>query len=523
MGVLVILGIPKQNKNPFISIIYEKGGKRNMMLDRNLKILVVSSEVAPFAKTGGLADVAGSLPKALTVMGNDARIVLPRYRGIRDVFTVTDFPVKIGDRTETCLVRKSTIEAKMEGGGTKPVPVYFIDNYHYFDREGIYCHYDEAERYIFFCIAVLEMLKKTNFQPDIIHCNDWQSGPIPFLLKEKYRRDPFYRRIATVFTIHNLLYQGNYSKDCLKLLSVGAEYFHPESLEFYGQISFMKAGLRYADVINTVSKRYAQEIQTTEFGEGFEGLLRKRTQDLHGIVNGINYHEFNPKTDPRIFRTYDSGSIQDKTENKYGLQKEMDLPVRDVPVIGLISRLVAQKGLDLIAESIDEIMREDLQLIVLGSGDKYFEDMLVGLRERYPHKMGLYLGFNGILAQRIYAGSDMFLMPSRFEPCGLGQLISLRYGTIPIVRAVGGLADTIVDYNTGTGSGNGFSFEPYDSQAMMKSIKRALQLYTENPEQWQKLVIRAMEQDFSWNRSGAEYLELYDTAINKHTQIYMTA
>ncbi|MFA5881516.1 MAG: glycogen synthase GlgA [Eubacteriales bacterium] len=494
-----------------------------MMLDRNLKILVVSTEVVPFAKTGGLADVAGSLPKALTIMGNDTRVVLPRYRGISDVTTVTDFPVKVGNHTETCVVRKSSVEAKTETGGTKQVPIYFIDNYHYFDREGMYCFSDEAERFAFFSMAILEMLKKIDFQPDIIHCNDWQSGPIPLLLRERYGNDPFYSRMATVFTVHNLLYQGNYPKDCLGLLGLGNEYYKPDSLEFYGQISFIKAGLLYADVINTVSKRYAQEIQTPEYGEGFDGLLRKRSQDLYGIVNGINYHEFNPRTDPRIFRNYDSSSIRDKYENKFGLQKEMDLPVRDLPVLGLISRLVDQKGLHLISESFDELMKEDLQFVVLGSGDKYYEEMFAGLRERYPHKMGLYLGFNGILAQRIYAGADMFIMPSKFEPCGLGQLISLRYGTIPVVRATGGLADTVTDYNPATSSGNGFSFELYDAQTMLKTIRRALRLYSEEPESWRRLVANAMDQDFSWNRSGAEYLELYDTAISKHTHMYRIA
>ena len=494
-----------------------------MMLDRNLKVMLVGSEVVPFAKTGGLADVMGSLPKALTAMGNDARIVLPRYRGIDNVDTVTDFPVQIGGRTETCIVRQSHIEAKMAEGGVKQVPVYFIDNYHYFDREGIYCHCDDAERYAFFSIAVLEMLKHINFQADIIHCNDWQSGPIPFLLREKYRHNPFYEKMAALFTVHNLLYQGNYPKAILKALGVGNEYFSPDGLEFYGQVSFMKAGLQYADIINTVSKRYAEEIQTPQYGLGFEGLLRQRSQDLHGILNGINYHEFNPKTDPRIFRTYDSHSVTDKYENKFSLQKEMDLPVRDVPVIGLISRLVDQKGLDIIADVIAEIMKEDIQFIVLGAGEKYYEDMLAEMRERYPGKMGLYVGYNGILAQRIYAGSDMFLMPSKFEPCGLGQLISLRYGTVPIVRATGGLADTIVDYNQQTNSGNGFSFEPYDSGALLETVRRALSLYREDPEKWRALVTVGMENDFSWNRSAAEYLELYDLAIRKQNRSYRIA
>lgn len=490
-----------------------------MMLDRNLKVLLVGAEVVPFAKTGGLADVMGSLPKALTAMGNDARIVLPRYQGIDNLTTVTDFPVKIGDRTETCIVRQSHIEAKLPEGGTKHVPVYFIDNYHYFDREGIYCHFDDAERFAFFDAAVLEMLKPIGFQPDVIHCNDWQSGMIPFLLRERYsQQDSFYNRISTIFTVHNLLYQGNYNPDFMRVLGIGSEYFSPNSLEFYGQVSFMKAGLVYGDVINTVSKRYAQEIQTSEYGLGFEGLLRKRSQDLHGIVNGINYHEFNPETDPRIFRAYNSHSVQDKYENKFSLQKEMDLPVKDVPVIGLVSRLVDQKGLDIIAEIVDEMLNEDIQLIVLGEGDTYYEEMFARIRDRYPHKVGLYLGYNGILAQRIYAGSDMFLMPSKFEPCGLGQLISLRYGTVPIVRATGGLADTIVDYNMETNSGNGFSFEAYDSAMLLKTVKRALRLYHDYPERWRGLVVSGMENDFSWNRSAAEYLELYDLAISKHTR-----
>lgn len=493
-----------------------------MMLDRNLKILLVSSEVVPFAKTGGLADVAGSLPKALSAMGNDVRVVMPRYRTITATKTLLDFPVEAGGRRETCILRESHIEAKTDTG-SKNIPVYFIDNYHYFDREGMYMHHDEAERFAFFAKAVLEMLPRLNFQPDIIHCNDWQSGSIPLLLKQLYHQDPFYSRIATLFTVHNLLYQGNYAKEILSFLGLGDQYYHPDRLEFYGQVSFIKAGLVYADVINTVSKRYAQEIQTAEYGEGLEGLLRKRSRDLHGIVNGLNYHEFNPKTDPRIFRHFDANSIDDKKENKYDLQKEMHLPSEDVPVIGLVSRLVDQKGLDLIAEIIDEMMSENIHFVVLGEGDKHYEQLFADIRRRYPQKMGLHLGFNGILAQRIYAGADMFLMPSKFEPCGLGQLISLRYGTIPIVRATGGLADTIVDFEPQTGAGNGFSFEPYSAGVMLDTIRRALHVYRQHPDMWHKLVRTALEQDFSWNRSAAEYLEIYDLAINKHTNIYRTA
>ncbi|MHB1042588.1 MAG: glycogen synthase GlgA [Eubacteriales bacterium] len=490
------------------------------MFDRPLKILVVSSEVFPYAKTGGLADVAGSLPKALAVvgsdnMGNDVRVVMPRYKWIEGAVYKTDFPVPFKDRFETAIVRESYIEAQYQGE-RRTVPVYMIDNYHYFYRDRIYVFDDEAERFAFFCRAVLEMLPRLEWQPDIIQCNDWQSGPIPLFLKTHYANDQFYKRIATVFTIHNLQYQGNFPKETLAVLGLGEEFFHPDRLEFYGTVSFMKAGLMYSDVINTVSRTYADEIKRPEFGERMDGLLRKRSGDLYGIVNGINYHEFNPRTDPRIYRNFDQYSVINKKDNKYSLQKEMGLPVKDVPLVGLISRLVDQKGLDLIAGIVDELMGMDVQLVVLGSGDRYYEQLFESIRVRYPEKMGLYIGFNAVLAQRIYAGSDMFLMPSRFEPCGLGQLISLRYGTIPIVRFTGGLADTVHDYNPETGSGNGFGFNEYNSRALINTIHRALQLYNEQPEQWLRLVNNAMEQDFSWARSGVEYLQLFKEAMNKH-------
>lgn len=490
------------------------------MFDRPLKILLVSSEVVPFAKTGGLADVAGSLPKALATvgndnLGNDVRVVLPRYRQIEGDVYKMDFPVPFKHRYETAIIRESAIEAHYQGE-RRTIPVYLVDNHHYFYRDRIYMFDDEAERFAFFCWAVLEMLPKLDWQPDIIHCNDWQTGPIPLLLKTHYRQHSFYHRIATVFSIHNLQYQGNFSEDALELLGLGEEYFHPERLEFYGTVSYMKAGIIYADVVNTVSRTYAAEIQRPEFGERMDGLLRKRSTALYGILNGINYHEFNPRTDPRLHRNFDQYSIANKKENKFALQKEMGLPVRDVPVIGLISRLVDQKGLDLIAEIIDTVMEDELQFIVLGSGEAYYEKLFESIKERYPEKMGLYIGFNAILAQRIYAGADMFLMPSRFEPCGLGQLISLRYGTIPIVRFTGGLADTVSDYNFVTGSGNGFGFVEYSGMMLLNALNRALQLYREEPEKWHKLVFNAMELDYSWARSGVEYINLYQEAMKRH-------
>ncbi|OAT81738.1 glycogen synthase GlgA [Desulfotomaculum copahuensis] len=497
------------------------------MFDRPLKILLVSSEVVPFAKTGGLADVAGSLPKALATvgndnLGNDVRVALPHYKGIEGAAYRTDFPVLFNNRAETAIIRESSLEAQFEGEH-RMIPVYLVDNHHYFYRDRMYMFADEAERFTFFCRAVLEMLPRLNWQPDLIHCNDWQTGPIPFFLRVRYARDPFYSRMATVFTIHNLQYQGNFPRETLDLLGVGDEYFTPDQLEFYGTVSYMKMGILYADVINTVSKTYAAEIQRPELGERLDGLLRKRSHDLYGIVNGINYHEFNPKTDHRIHRNFDRDSVENKKENKYALQKEMHLPVRDVPVLGLISRLVDQKGLDLIAGISDQLLAQDVQFVVLGSGDRYYEDLFRSLRERYPEKMGVYIGFNAILAQRIYAGADMFLMPSKFEPCGLGQLIAMRYGTIPVVRATGGLADTVHDYNPATGSGNGFVFSEYDGAALWDAVGRAIKLYREHPDQWLKLVKSAMELDFSWARSGVEYLQLYQEALSRHLALAKTA
>lgn len=492
------------------------------MFDRPLKILLVSAEAVPFAKTGGLADVAGSLPKALATVGNDqrgndVRVVLPHYKGIEGARYLMDFPVLFKNRTETAIIREAAIEASYRGEH-RLVPVYLVDNHHYFYRDGMYMFEDEAERFAFFCRAVLEMLPRLNWQPDVIHCNDWQSGPIPFFIKVRYRRESFYDKIATVFTIHNLQYQGNFPKETLSLLGVEDDYFTPELLEFYGTVSFIKMGILFADVVSTVSRTYANEIQRPEFGERLDGLLRKRSADLYGIVNGINYHEFNPKTDPRIHCNYDQNSLENKRENKFALQKEMGLPVKNVPLIGMITRLVEQKGLDLVAGIIDRLLETDLQFVLLGTGDRYYENVFSEVKHRYPEKAGIQIGFNAILAQRIYAGADIFLMPSRFEPCGLGQLIAMRYGTVPVVRAVGGLADTVHDFNPVTGSGNGFVFSEYSEEALLHTVGRALALFRNDPARWEKLVRHAMEIDFSWARSAVEYVQLYQEAISRHLQ-----
>lgn len=479
----------------------------------SLKILFASAEVSPFAKTGGLADVAGSLPKALKRLGHDVRIAMPKYKWIDEEEYLLDYPVEMDHHLETGIVKKTKLK-----GNDVEIPVYLMESYKYFYRDNLYGYDDEAERFNFFSKAVLNMLPQLDFQPDIIHCNDWQTGLIPLSLKTKYAEDPFYNKIATLFTIHNLQYQGVFPQDTLCLVGLSDQYFKPELLEFYGQINFMKAGLLFADLLNTVSKKYALEIQTSEFGQKLDGLLRKRAQDLYGIVNGIDHDVFNPETDECIYHNYSLTTINEKKENKKSLQREMGLPVSDTPLLGLTTRLVDQKGLDLVTEIFEEIMDLGVQFVLLGSGEDHYQKIFAELKMKYPQQTGANIGFNAELAQKIYAGSDIFLMPSRFEPCGLSQMISLRYGTIPLVRSVGGLADTIEDYSEEKDTGNGFVFKEYDAQELLNTITRAVGIYRNNPQAWQSLMKRAMNYDFSWERSATEYVELYEKALRKKSQ-----
>lgn len=480
-----------------------------------LKILFTAAEVAPFAKTGGLADVAGALPMALAAMGHDVRIVLPRYKTVQgELTTLTDFPVEMGDRLETALLRKSVLYAA-DGEKKREVPVYLIDNYQYFYRDHIYGYRDEGERFAFFCKALLEMLPIINFQPDIIHCNDWQTGPVPLLLKEYAQTRAFFRKPAAIYTIHNLQYQGNFDRSVLTPLGIGPEYFRPEGIEFYNQVSYTKSGLVYADRITTVSRRYAEEIQTVEYGEKLDGLLRARAGELTGIINGIDTVVYDPAHDPVIASLYGPENPAGKRPNKQALQKEMGLPLRDVPLIGLVSRLVDQKGLDLIEAVLDKLLTRDLQFVILGSGESHYEDMFRQARKRYPEKVGVAIGFNGTLAQRVYAGADLFLMPSRFEPCGLGQLIALRYGAVPIVRLTGGLADTVQEFDPDTGQGNGFCFTELTPAAMLAAIDRALTVLTEDAERWQKLMTAAMSADYSWAVPAKAYVDIYRRALRQ--------
>ena len=479
--------------------------------NKKLKILFVSAEVDPFAKTGGLADVAGSLPKELTLLGQDVRVLMPRYKSIdAEMAYVTDFSVEMGERKETCVIKEGCISVS----GSKEVKVYFLENYHYYYRDGIYCYQDDAQRFILLCKAALEMLPYINFKPDIIHCNDWHTGPLCLLLKEKYEKQDFYKDIATVYTIHNLEYQGNFSADICGFLNVEEDFFTYEKAEFYGMFSFMKCGLVYSDKINTVSQQYAQEILSTAYAEKMEGLHNNLKKDLFAIVNGISYEEFDPGKNEHIYIGFDSKTAWNKKENKKQFQTEFGLEKSDAPLLAVITRLTHQKGLELIMGCIDRfIEQKDIQLAVLGIGDEYYHNSFKELQKKYPDNVTVFLEFNQKLAKKIYASADMFLMPSRFEPCGLGQIISFRYGTIPVVRATGGLAETVIDYDEDRKNGNGFSFTEFNEKAFEETLDRAIEVYCKKTQEWGKLVIRALESDFSWKKPCIKYLDLYKIAV----------
>lgn len=471
----------------------------------------MASEAVPFAKTGGLGDVIGSLPKELSKQQLDVRVIMPKYRDIPREFTEqmvqkATFTVPVGWRKQY----SGLLELSYQG-----ITWYFVDNEYYFNRLGLYGHYDEAERFAYFCRAVLEGLGHIDFVPDVIHCHDWQTGPLAAMLKLQYRGDN-YGAIKTVFTIHNLMYQGIFPGDILgDLLSLPNSAFTADGLEFFGQVNFLKGGLAFNDVITTVSKSYAEEIQEPYFGEKLEGMLVKRQADLYGIVNGIDYDVYNPSDDPEIHTQYTWRGTTKRLENKCKLQAELGLPVnKNIPVIGIVSRLVGSKGLNLIAHVMDEILSLNVQLVVLGTGEARYEHMFREAAHRHPGKVSANIGFSNQLAHWIYAGSDLFLMPSRFEPCGIGQLIALRYGSIPIVREVGGLRDTIVPYNDETGEGNGFTFVNYNAHEMLRVIEQAVVLY-QDKKVWNKLIRNAMRAEHSWRQSAAEYCQLYDKLVNR--------
>ncbi len=477
-----------------------------------MKILITSAEVVPFAKTGGLADVAGALPLALQELGHDVCVAMPKYGRVGDArFGLTNlldsFPVPLDGQSGPAAVKQGFI-------GTD-IPVYMLANEHYFDREGIYGYEDDGERFIFFCRAALEALKRLDWQPDIIHCHDWHTGVIPNWLKTIYKSDPFFAQTASVFTIHNLQYQGIFGKRVLEIAGLEDYGFivHPTEPALSNVIDLMARGVIFADVITTVSERYAQEILTPEYGEKLDFILRDHQDRLFGVLNGIDVELMNPATDKYIAVNYGFSSLDKRVENKLALQREANLPVgAEIPLLGVIGRLADQKGFDILEPAIDHILDMDVQFILLGTGDPHYHQMFTKIAQSYSQKAAIFLTFNAPLAQKIYAGCDLFLMPSRFEPCGLGQMIAMRYGAVPVVRATGGLADTVHNFDARTVEGNGFTFSRYDRWALFAAVVRALETYR-HQEVWRKLQINGMSTDFSWHKSAKRYVELYQKAL----------
>jgi starch synthase len=488
-----------------------------------VNIAMLAMEAAPYAKVGGLADVVGALPKALAKLGAKPLVIIPAYRSIdlrhRHIVSCADVPgfnIPMGMSQE----RAEVYQTQIPGSN---VDVYLIGSRKYFDREGIYDdpvtnegYPDNMERFIFFMKSGIELLKRFQLPIDVIHCHDSHTALIPGMLQVNHREDRLLSRAGTLLTIHNLAHQGLFPEESLVYAGIDMRHFHPASpFEYWGQVNFMKTGIELADKVNTVSRTYSVEIQTNpEFGMGLEGVLQKRKEDLTGIVNGIDYDEWDPEKDPLIPARYSMRNLSGKARCKEHLLEYFGLPRSGgrVPLIGIVSRLADQKGFDLIAEAVEEIMALDLQLVILGTGQKKYHELLLQIASQYPEKVGVRLAFDNVLAHQIEAGCDLFLMPSRFEPCGLNQLYSLRYGTIPIVRAIGGLADTVVDDDRGEGTG--FSFSGYSSGEMMAAIQRALAIYS-NPARWRELILRAMSQDWSWDRSAAEYMSLYHAIKNR--------
>jgi starch synthase len=490
---------------------------------KSLNVLFLSSEVDPFAKTGGLADVSGALPQILKSLGQEVRVMMPRYGAIdrrkdrlHEMIRLKNIDIPVGKKSYPASVRSSFLVNVHD-----KVQVYFVDNSKFFGRTGIYVHpetkkdyADNDERFIFFARSVFEVLKKMGWAPDIIHCNDWQTGLVPAYLRTVYGKDPLFKHTRTLFTVHNMAYQGAFPKEASAKTHLPPEIFSEKGLLSSGKLNFLKAGLLYADAITAVSERYAREIYSSaEYGCGLQNVLRKRKQDLTGILNGVDYSLWDPSADKLIPQQYDHRSIELKVENKKALLRHFKLPFNEsTPVIGIISRLADQKGFDIIGEVLDRMMKENLQLVVLGTGEKRYHTMFERAARKYPKKIGVALTFDNPLAHLIEAGSDMFLMPSRYEPCGLNQIYSLRYGTVPIVRATGGLDDTIEDVR-GT-SGTGFKFSTYSGSELLKTVHRALHAF-ERQTTWGRIMRAGMAEDFSWESSAKKYLQVYRSLTRK--------
>ncbi|PLX30892.1 MAG: glycogen synthase GlgA [Ignavibacteria bacterium] len=490
-----------------------------------LSVLFVSSEVIPFAKTGGLADVSAALPQVVRELGHDIRIIMPKFAAvsdrkfkIHDIKRLTDMPIKLGDRTLLGSVKSSfltNIKTKVQ--------VYFLSNDELYCRSDLYVDPktkkawpDNDERFIFFCRGVIRTMLLLGWKPDIIHLNDWQTGLIAALLKTEYADEPLFKNTKIVFTVHNAAYQGVFPGSSFEKTGLPEKAFKPEGLEFHGDINLMKAGLMYADQITTVSPTYAKEIRSDEeYGFGLEGVFKKKARKTVGLLNGMDTTIWNPEIDKMIPQTYSDTSLEDKQVNKKALCEHFGLPYDPaVPVLGIVSRLADQKGFDLIKEQLVELMKLNIQLVVLGSGEKKYEDLFTKAAKKYKKKLGAHIGFDEELAHLIEAGSDMFLMPSKYEPCGLNQMYSLRYGTLPIVRATGGLADSVEDLDAKPKAGTGFVFDDYKGKQMLGAVKRAVKAFGDE-KTWQAAMKRAMKKDNSWDASAKKYIELYKKLLKK--------
>jgi len=488
------------------------------MKSKKMKIAFVATEAVPYAKTGGLADVAGSLPIELANLGCDVKVFIPKYTridestyGLKYSWDIGEMPIRINGVIRSAHIHQSKLS------GSK-VDVYFVDCPHYFYRHIIYTNDpDEDERFILFSKAVIETLQRLQWAPDILHCNDWQTGLLPLFLKDNYNWDKFFDNTGTLFTIHNIGYQGLFSESVLFSAEIRGDLFYPGGpVEHNGAVSFMKAGISFADIINTVSNTYSHEILTPEYGAEMETVLHQRKDDLYGILNGADYDVWNPETDKHIPYHYTANDLTGKYLNKKYLLDHFGMkPDESVPLIGIVSRMVLQKGFDIFSDSLNQLMNLNAQWIILGSGEDRFESLFRLLSNQLPDKVGAHIGYNNELSHLIEAGADMFLMPSRYEPCGLNQIYSLKYGTVPIVRKTGGLADTVKDWDEqnhyGFKDGNGFSFHDYSGLALFKSVERAVNTFNHN-NTWKKIQTNGMKSDYSWTRSAEKYIELYKLA-----------
>lgn len=480
------------------------------------KVLMVSSEAVPYIKTGGLADVVGSLPRYVKREEYDVRVILPKYacmdqRFLPDLQFVCHFYVNLNWRKQYAGIFKSEY---------KDITYYFVDNEFYFAGNNPYNNiHEDVEKFAFFSKAVLMALPYIDFCPDVIHCNDWQTGLLPVFLKTEFYQDNYYIGIKTVFSIHNMKFQGRWHvRDIMDVTGLPASIFTADKLESYGEANYLKGGCVYADAISTVSPSYAIDITTPEGGEGLDGLMSARRDSLYGIVNGIDYEDFNPMTDAAMVEHFSvKDVVKGKKANKRALQQSMGLPEKeDAFLIGMVSRLTDQKGFDLVAYVMEEMLSTmNVQFVVLGTGEYRFEEMFHYFQGKYPDKISSYIGYSEKKAHQIYASCDAFLMPSLFEPCGLSQMMSMRYGTIPIVRETGGLKDTVEPYNEFENKGTGFSFATYNAHDMMHVIQYAYRVFTGQKKQWEAIMKRAMEKDFSWNASARKYEELYDKLIER--------